>query len=282
MSASSITIPNTPRTLTSAGFISSGNITSRNLGADNQQYFVYSATSASQGAAFETLGGGGGGLVQNRRYANISPWTAGRTYAQYGVVQSSVSPFAPYVKTTAGSITSNTDPSADGANWALLSTQPGPSLFNNFELVAETLTLQGNQPAKIQWLAEGFGTALTLTGRPANGSSTSDAELRVDGLLNTEGIKIVNTNHAADPSIGTGTLVAGVATIITGASDAGSRIFLTRTGAAPVAGAGKSGTLQVVSKTASQFVVNSLDDTGAVATNDVGTFDWVILNPNWS
>jgi hypothetical protein len=279
MSASSITIPNTPRTLTSAGLVSSGNITSRGLGADNTQYFVYSATTASQGNAQETLGGGGGGLVQNRRYTTINTWTAGRTYAQYGVVQSSVSPFAPYVKTTAGSITSNVDPSADAVNWALLSTQPGPSLFNNFELVAETIQLQGNFPAKISWLGEGFGTAMTLTGRPANGGATSDAELRVDGLLNVEGIKIVNTNHVADPSIGTGTLVAGVATITTGASDAGSRIFLTRTGAL---GSPAAGVLQIVSKTATQFVVNSVDAAGAIAATDVGTFDWVILNPNWS
>jgi hypothetical protein len=321
MSASTITIPNTPRTLTSQGIISSGGLVFRSFAGDGQQAFAQTNISQTQGGSFETIGGAGGGLVQNRRYAQLSTWVAGRSYNQWGVVQSSINSQA-YTKTTAGTLVSNTDPSADAVNWALLSTQPGASVFNGNELVAEGVFLQGNAPAQIQWLAEGLGMAASLTGRPANGSGTSDANLRVNGGVSAEGLYVQNgTNHLEDPAAGTGLasyelgfdyyFPGGVPTattpggpapakyglpgnvfpahlpsqsrIFTLASDPLSLVLLTRTGT----GGGVAGELSVplLGKLGTYFTVQSIDPaTGAVyvaPTADTGTFQWLIVNPAW-
>jgi hypothetical protein len=316
MSASTITIPNTPRTLTSQGLISSGGVAVRNYGADNQQYFTFQQVSGTSGGSFETLGGGGSGLVANRLYATISQFVAGRSYAQWALVASAVNPATYYTKTTAGTQVLTADPSTDAVNWAISTSQPAASLFNGNEIVEQGLFLQGNSPARIEWLAEGLGLAASLTGRPANGTGTNDAQLRVNGGVSAEGLYVFNgTNHLEDPAAGTGlasyeigkdyffpggvptattpgaarpvkygggvfpAYVPGQSTIYTLASDPTSLVLVSRTGT----GGATCGNLSVplLGKLGPSFLVQSFDATNVLDATDTGTFQWLIVNPAW-
>lgn len=249
-----------------------------------------SASHANAGYTAQLIAPTGGGAgVANLDVLAIPTWTAGQSYVQWAVVYDPNGLGSKaYVKFTAGTLAPNTTaPSSDAVNWRLTET-PGtsaPSLVTGNYVtrgIWNSQSIRGDQPASVELLRDGGGATATavLTGRSADGTTIPDGKLRVEGEVNCEFIRITNTIHAANPTIGTNTLAAGVATINTTASDATARIFVTRTGLPPAApGAGKCGTLQVVSKTATQFVVNSLDDTGAVSVNDNGTFDWVIFNP---
>lgn len=254
-----------------------GQVSVRHNGSDTTQTFPISATTPTSGEMFETLGGSGSGLVANRKYGKISAFVAGRSYIQWALAQSRIAPFRYYTKITPGTQTLTADPSTDAVNWALGTTLGGSSLFNDSEMVESTLQLQGNTPTTLTWLGEGLGSAAILNGRPANGTAASDAQLRVNGVVNTEGLIIANVNHVADPSAGTNTLVNGTATITTAASSLTCLIFLTRKGPSGAS----TGTLQVVSQSATQFVVESLDPAGAVVAADQGSFVWFIVNPAW-
>jgi hypothetical protein len=287
----------------------------RSFAGDGQQNFAQTSATQTQGISFETLGGSGGGLIQNRRYAQLSTWVAGRSYAQWGVVQSPINGQA-YTKTTAGTLVSNTDPSADAVNWATLASQAGASIFNGSELVEQGCFLQGNTPARIEWLAEGLGLAASLTGRPANGTGTDDAELRVNGGVSAEGLYVVNSvNHLEDPAAGTGLAsyeigvdyffpggvptattpgaarpakygggvfpahVAGQSTIYTLASDPSALVLVSRTGT----GGATCGNLSVplLGKLGPSFLVQSFDATNTLDATDQGEFQWLIVNPQW-
>jgi len=180
-------------------------------------------------------------------------------------------------------------------------------------------TIRGDQPASIELLRDGAGATATavLTGRSADGTTIPDGELRVNGVVSAEGLVFDNINHIEDPTIGGGgdtfaigqdwyfplgvatattpgaarpakygggvfpAHVAGQSTIYTLASDPTSTIMVTAAEAAGVSPA--TGVLSVpfspLTKTATSFVVQSLDATGALTAADVGAFQWVIFNP---
>jgi hypothetical protein len=208
MASSTIVQPATARTLKVGGIVSGPTIDVDHAGeTDGQQLYGFGHASANAGVWFDTLGGGGGGygVVVNRHYTAISDFIPGRQFQQYAINRSRVAPFLPYVKTSAGTQTLTADPSTDGANWTLLSATTGPSLFNGNELIDTSVNLYGANPATISWLGEALGTAMTLTGRPANGTAASDANLRVNGTLSAEGLLFNNSiNHLEDPCIGGG------------------------------------------------------------------------------
>lgn len=194
------------------------------------------------------------------------PWSAARSYIQGSVVTSG------------------------GSTWQFVAA--GPSV-------------PGVLPAGPDWvvLTGGAGTAVRVSplsatvaagavgytlGSLAGGASAMSAGYEVIGVrevgqvtagtLNCEGLRV--SAALLEPSIGSGTLVAGTATIATVASDPTCRIFLQRTGAAPGT---PVGVLQVTAKTAVDFTVESVDPaTGLLLPADVGTFDWWIVSPNYA
>lgn len=315
MSASTLVLPNTPQTITSGGLVSSKGVFVNALGADNTQYFTFQQYTASQGGAFETMGGTAGGLVVNRRYGVISQFVPGRSYGQWGLVQSKLVPANYYTKQSAGTQVLTADPSTDAVNWAISTSVPGASLFNATEIVEQTLVLQGNQPAQIQWLGEGLGLAASLSGRPSNGTGADDAQLRVNGGISAEGLYVFNgVNHLEDPAAGTGLAsyqigidyyfpagiptattpgaarpakygggvfpahIPGQSTIYTLASDPTSLVLVTRTGTG-----GTCGNLSVplLGKLGPSFSVQSFDSSSVLDVTDTGTFQWLIVNPEW-
>lgn len=275
---------------------------------------------ATSGSWYEELGSGGSGVPAHLDWIECVAWRAGRTYVQYSVVISPANSLL-YVKTTAGSITSNTDPSADIAppgNWTLLTNTNGPAFSTTGNLIVQAVGCDGSQPAQIQWLTDRFGgVSAQLSGRPANGSGTDDANLRVNGGVSAEGLYIQNSiNHLEDPAAGTGlasfqlgkdywfplgvptattpgaarpakygggvfpAYVAGQSTIYTTASDPTSLVLLSRTGT----GGGVAGVLSVplLLKLGAYFTAQSIDvATGGVLAADTGTFQWLIVNPDW-
>ena len=238
----------------------------------------YSVAHANAGYNVQLVSPSAGGAgVSNLEALAIPNWVAGQSYVQWAVV------FDPnglgtkaYVKFTAGTLAPNTTaPSSDATNWRLIET-PGtsaPSLITGNYIsrgIWNSQTIRGDQPASVELLRDGTGATATavLTGRSADGTTIPDGKLRVEGEVNCEFIRITNTIHAANPTIGTNTLGAGGnVTITTTASDTNARIFVTPTSA----GAGSLFT----TKSAGQFIVTS--SAGGGDANR--TFDWVIFNP---
>jgi len=216
MASSTIVQPATARTLKVGGIVSGPTIDVDHAGeTDGQQLYGFTHSSANSGGWFETLGAGGGGFgeVVNRHYTTISDFIPGRQFTQWAINRSRIAPFNAYTKTSAGTQTLTADPSTDGANWTLLSATGGPAIFNNNELIDTAVVLNGSAPAQISWLGELNGTAMTLTGRPANGSAASDANLRVNGTLSTEGLILNNSiNHIEDPCVGRGQSLFAIGT----------------------------------------------------------------------
>lgn len=281
---------------------------------------ILAASTATNGGFQEGVGGVftgsniAGGVV-NERIAFISPFVPGAAYQQWAVAKSNVGPaFLPYTKTTAGTQVLTTDPSADGANWTPIGLT---SILTNGTIGVERFAFDGSGPAVINWLSEGYllgGSAARLVGRDVN----YDAQFVVNGLLQGEGLRVINSiNHPNDPSIGAGTgtyelgkdyyilngvptattpgaarpaqygggvfpaFVPGQSTIYTLASDPGAMVVLTRTDATALGPAVGTLTAPLASKAPNSFVVQSLDATGTLATTDVGTFHWWIVNPTW-
>lgn len=306
-----------PSGLSVGSILSSGPIQTTFQGADTTQVYPSIQTHVVSGSAFETIGGDGGGLVDNRKYASVSPFVSGRSYIQWGLAQSLVAPFDVYTKITAGTQTLTDDPSTDAVNWALVSAGTGSSLFNA-EMIESHLSLQGDTPTTLSWLGEGFGTAMVLTGRPSNGSSVSDASLRVSGPITTEGLIISNVNHLEDPScspsgtycaIGTdyfyplgvqtptpvggprptkyggGVWLAytpGASRIYTTASSTGAVLFTQRDNISVVATGAVDLYVPAGNRQTGEFEVVAFDtSTGLLAPNDTSTFQWLIVNPSW-
>ena len=241
----------------------------------SQQSLPVFSRTATSGSWYEEMAGtGAAGVIEHIDWVLASTWRAGRPYDQFAIAVSPATGLS-YVKSTAGQLVSNTDPSADIAppgNWVLLTNTAGPALGSGNSLVAQAVGLDGSQSAQIQWLGDRFGgVAAQLSGRPANGTIASDARLRVSGLVSCEGFQISNVNHLADPSIGGGTLGAGGNLVVnTGASDVNARIFITPTSAG-------AGSLYVINKLAASFEVVS-----SAGGADAGRqFDWFIINPVW-
>lgn len=83
--------------------------------------------------------------------------------------------------------------------------------------------------------------------------------------------------EGADARMGVATLTAGTVTVSTTAVAANSRVFLTRQDLNSATAVG-SPTLGTVTAGTS-FVINSLDATASVETNDVSIIAWMIVNP---
>jgi len=91
-------------------------------------------------------------------------------------------------------------------------------------------------------------------------------------LLFSNALRITNIN-GSNKVQDTATLVGGNVTVTTGAADPACFIYITRTSLGLT---GTPGMLYVSSKTTTDFTVDSTDAT------DTGTFDWLILNPNFT
>jgi len=118
----------------------------------------------------------------------------------------------------------------------------------------------------------------------ANAGGTLDcAGITFQGstIVNTTG---PNPQDAGNSVMGYADLVGGVATIQSGAVNAGSPtnrsvIYLTRLGA----GVANIGPLSIQTFGANSFTVHSLlSTTGALNAADNGSFNWMIINPSWS
>lgn len=261
--------------LTGVGLITGGNINQRFNGPETSQAFFQSVQTPTSGGYFKSAGGAQAnpsGKVNNIEYVTISTFQPGRSYSQFALAYSPLTNLA-YQKTSAGTAILTVDPSLDpapGGNWLLNTAAPaGPPVFNGNEMVVFQTQLQGGQGADLYTL----NGATRLTSKTADPGSV-DCRLRVNGTLDCEFLTVSTSTHAGQPSAGSGTLVAGVATVNTLASDPSALIFVSRTGAAGAA----VGTLQVTNKGAASFTVESLDATGVVVAGDVGTFDWIIVN----
>lgn len=242
-------------------------------GGDADQHFGFQHQHTTQGGWFDTVGGGGtpSGLTAYRHYTNISSFRPGRTYAQFALVRSNLSPFLAYVKTTAGTQPLTTDPSLDAVNWAA-NTTVGPSLVNNVEILDYAVFIQGNQPSQVQFLNDAPGPAVTIVGRSADGTTNPRAQLGVAGTISCAGLSINNTGRPVGGEVtGTVTLVNGVGTIPSTAIAAGSTVLVQRTlagGAAP-----GSYTVSVVPGTA------TVTSTNVAPAGDNSTLTWFIINP---
>jgi len=241
----------------------------------------YSVAHASAGYNVQLVSPSAGGAgITNLEALAIPNWVAGQSYVQWAVV------FDPlglgtkaYVKFTAGTLAPNTTaPSSDAVNWRLIET-PGtsaPSLITGNYVtrgIWNSQTIRGDQPASVELLRDGTGGTATavLTGRSADGTTIPDGKLRVEGEVNCEFVRITNTIHAANPTIGSGQLGAGgTLTINTTASDPTAKIFITPTSAI-------TGFLYVTNVGAASFDVVS-----SAAGGDANkSFNWVIFNPTF-
>jgi len=247
---------------------------------DTQQSASIHATSGFV-ADYVGPGGAGAGTHYSRTYGGPAGWTAGQTYSQWAIVyDSSGVGSKTYTKFTAGSLPSTTAPSADAVNWRLVET-PGtnaPAFFNG-ELIQTGLSLRGDEPARLQLLSDGIGDSATLLGRSADGTTSPDAQLRVNGVVECEFLRLRNIIHAANPTFGTNTIQAGQSfvQVPTTASDLNALIFVQ---AKTPPGAG--GMIPyVTAQTATNFNVSAIDPAtgapGAVTANL--DFCWWILNP---
>jgi hypothetical protein len=91
-------------------------------------------------------------------------------------------------------------------------------------------------------------------------------------LLFSNALRITNIN-GSNKVQDTATLVGGTVTVATGAADPSCFIYITRTSLGLT---GTPGLLYVSSKTTTDFTVDSTDAT------DTGSFQWLILNPNFT
>jgi hypothetical protein len=91
-------------------------------------------------------------------------------------------------------------------------------------------------------------------------------------LFTANALRITNIGNA-NRTQSNATLVGGTITVTTGASDPTCFIYITRTS---IGLSGTPGLLYVSSKTATDFTVTSTD------ASDTGSFDWLILNPNFA
>lgn len=122
-----------------------------------------------------------------------------------------------------------------------------------------------------------FALAPATTANSALLLSTAGSDgdtLDIGGTVNAQFLALNNSGPKA--SIGTGTLLNGVLIVNTSACTSQSVILLTHDAKNASAAIG---TLQVKQKTSGQFIVNSLDASGNLATDDLSDFNWMIVNP---
>lgn len=195
-----------------------------------------------------------GGFEELALFSGWATWQAALSYPTGSVVRSGG---VTYGRTGAASAPGAAPP---GAGWTALAA-PSPLSGTTATAISAFAAPAGGYEVYLASTPLGNAVSVSVT-------AAGNASLQVDAL---------EVRAAAPvPTIGTGTLVAGVATIASAGVAANSRIFLQRTGAA----GGATGTLQVIAKNAGvSFVVQSLDAAGAVVAADVGTFDWWIINP---
>ena len=215
----------------------------------------------------------------------LPSWAAGQTYPADTLVTDGTTPGnSVYSKTSPGPITSATPPSADAVNWTLTSAVPtGPRLRGSYWTPFRS-KMGGSVPLGMDFMIEdGPAQCMTLTGRSRDGTTLADAVLRVNGLTEMEGLRINNTFHAVDPSIGKATIAVGAPSVVitTKAADTTSYILLTATS---LPGAPGGCVPVVTAKTANDFTVSALDPTTGAAAAVAGAnldFDWLIVNPLW-
>ena len=271
MSVSSSSDASAVYALGSQGFVTSQYYLKNNEFSGPGSNTIYSGQTPTKGGQFAISGDVIDGHVYNRVYANISSWRSGKSYGQYAMVTSPAVGQA-YTKTYAGAQISLDDPStAAGAayGWVLSSTQPGPRVFNGAELVASTVVLKGDQPAQMYFLSAN-DNAVEITAKPYNGTNAAESKLRVNGLLDCEGLTITNNYHTApNTTKGTATLVAGTTGAIANTSvNASSTILVQRTSAS----AATDGALSSQAG-AGTFTITSNN------AGDVSVVTWIVINP---
>lgn len=171
------------------------------------------------------------------------------------------STFAGNITQTAG-VTSLLQTTINGS----LTQNNGATLLNT-DAVPQTISIGTGAAAKTVSIGSATAGSTLALNAAAAVSVVSDLE------ISTAGKKLIINGGAATDFIGTATLAAGTVTIANTNIAANDRIFLSRI----TAGAGAVGFLTYVINAGVDFVVSSVDSTGAAANTDVGAFAYVII-----
>lgn len=225
------------------------------------------------GTAFlETLTGNSGGAVSPSG-GNINVLGSGAlAFAGSGAtLTGSITPGTALIATITGGTGGALSPTA--GNFNILGTA------NQITSTGSGSTITLSTPAA--FTAPGSVTATTTLTATLGAITATNGNL----VLGTAGNKIVSTSVASTTAAGANsfgkvTLVGGTATVSTTAVTASSIIFLTRQGI-EATGAAALGNLSVGTITAgTSFVINALSSTDAtaLATTDVSSIGWMIVN----
>lgn len=146
-------------------------------------------------------------------------------------------------------------------------TQNGGATLINTDAVGQTINIGTGAAAKL--VAIGSATV----GSTLNLRAAAQVEVESNLLLGTAGTKIIMNGGLATDFIGTTTLAAGTVTVANTNIAATDRIMLSRR----TAGAGAVGFLTYVINAGADFVISSVDATGAAVGTDTGAIDYVIV-----
>lgn len=200
-----------------------------------------------------------GQVTGNSFFQSSAPGAGADQFSVFGTVNTiggdlfaRPNPAVPAVTPGVGVVDGNGDP------LLMLTTATGVTVM---EIGAPLLFAEPN--------AVNANSGLQITTNGANGDV-----LTIGGRVITRELELLGGGDPA-ATVGTATLVAGQAVVNTTASDVTSHIFLTHTN---LNASTAVGTLRITNKSANSFTVNSVDATGAIETNDVSDFDWVIFN----